>query len=95
MLDPDTISKLDQVVATFVEVATTTHYALYHNYIARGFSEEQAFKLVADYAIHHNNGLKDIAVLVNVETKVAVAPIDEDEYLEDEEDEEEDYDEED
>ncbi len=65
MLDPDTISKLDQVVATFVEVATTTHYALYTSYINKGFSEEQAFELVADYAINHNNGLKDIAILVN------------------------------
>jgi len=90
MLDSDIISKLDQVVATFVEIATTTHFALYGGYINKGFSEDQAFKLVADYAINHNNGLKDIAVLVNVETKVAVAPTDEaddedeDEYLDEE-----------
>ena len=64
MLDPDATRKLDQVVATFVEVATTTHFALYIGYINKGFSEIQAFELVADYAIHHNSGLKDIAVLV-------------------------------
>ena len=65
MLDADIIQKLDQVVATYVEIATTTHFALYGGYINKGFSEEQAYGLVFDYAIHHNNGLKDIAVLVN------------------------------
>jgi len=64
MLDPDAMRKLDQVVATFVEVATTTHFALYTGYMNKGFSEIQAFELVADYSIHHNSGLKDIAVLV-------------------------------
>jgi len=77
MLDADVIQKLDQVVATYVEIATTTHYALYGGYIDKGFSEEQAYGLVCDYAIHHNNGLKDIAVLVNDKEEPAAVSIEE------------------
>ena len=71
MLDSDLIGKMDQLVATFVEIATTTHFALYSGYINKGFSEEQAFELVCDYAIHHNSGLKDIVALLISRDEVA------------------------
>jgi len=80
MLDVELIQKLDQVVASFVEIAATTHFALFTSYQEKGFTKEEAFVLVRDYAVNHNNGLSDIACLLkDPEPEISEEELNEDE----------------